>query len=265
MASAKRTPKVSRISRGRTLAYARKQKPAADGGADSGPEDPADDAPATGTDEADAASDATAAAPPSGTTSTGTEPAETAPAPAASVEPPAASVEPPAAPPPESAPAAPPPESAPAAARPDAAPPDLVEPEPVVARVATTPMPAQVAVGAPPAMPPAASSSGPATGAAEDPTRMPGPREIPAGHPDDPASPPGRVPPGDSRSLRRRVDRHEFALVYRQGSFVISRVGAVGTRGQWRVVEYPTPSMASHAYAKECSRFVSDGFSDYRE
>jgi hypothetical protein len=126
-------------------------------------------------------------------------------------------------------------------------------------------MPAQAPVGAPPAMPPAASSSGPSAGAAEDPTRMPGPREIPAGHPDDPGSPPGRVPPGDSRSLRRRIDRHEFALVYRQGSFVISRVGAVGTRGQWRVVEYPTPSMASHAYAKECSRFVSDGFSDYRE
>jgi hypothetical protein len=256
MASAKRTPKVSRISRGRTLAYARKQKPTADGGADTGPEDPADDAPATGTDESDAADDAPAAATPSGATSTGTEPAETAPPAAASVEAPAASVE---------APAAPPPEPAPAAARPDAAPPDLVEPEPVVARVATSPMPAQVPVGAPPAMPPAASSSGPAAGAAEDPTRMPGPREIPAGHPDDPASPPGRVPPGDSRSLRRRVDRHEFALVYRQGSFVISRVGAVGTRGQWRVVEYPTPSMASHAYAKECSRFVSDGFSDYRE
>ena len=41
--------------------------------------------------------------------------------------------------------------------------------------------------------------------------------------------------------------------------------GFLGTRGQWRVVEYPTPASASHAYARECSRFVSDGFSDYRE
>jgi hypothetical protein len=101
--------------------------------------------------------------------------------------------------------------------------------------------------------------------AVEDPTRMPGPLEIPDGHPDDSAPAPGRVPPGDSRSLRRHSERHEFALVYRVKSYVISRVGVVGTRGQWRVVEYPTPSMASHAYAKECSRFVSDGFSDYRE
>jgi len=94
---------------------------------------------------------------------------------------------------------------------------------------------------------------------------MPGPREIPSGHPDDAAAPPGRVPAGDSRSMRRRSDRYEFALVYRIQTYVISRVGVVGTRGQWRVVEYPTPTMASHAYAKECSRFVSEGFSDYRE
>jgi hypothetical protein len=65
--------------------------------------------------------------------------------------------------------------------------------------------------------------------------------------------------------MRRQADRSEFALVYRLKTHVISRVGVVGTRGQWRVVEYPTPTMASHAYAKECSRFVSDGFSDYRE
>lgn len=230
MASAKRTPKVSRISRGRTVAYARKQKPA-DGGADGGPEEPAEDAPPL-TDEPVGATDA----------------AETAPA----------------APAAETAPAAPAAESEPAesSARPDAAP---AAPEPVVARLETAPMPVPAPVGAPPAMPPAASIGAPAAGAAEDPTLMPGPRDLPAGHPDDPASPPGRVPPGDSRSLRRHADRHEFALVYRQGSFVISRVGVVGTRGQWRVVEYPTPSMASHAYAKECSRFVSDGFSDYRE
>ena len=94
---------------------------------------------------------------------------------------------------------------------------------------------------------------------------MPGPREIPSGTPDDPARPPGHVPSGDSRSMRRRTDVHEFALIYRMQTYVISRFGVVGTRGQWRVVEYPTSAAASHAYAKECSRFVSDGFSDYRE
>jgi len=256
MASAKRTPKVSRISRGRTLAYARKQKPS-DGGAESGPEEPAEDTPAAGSDEAAASPDE----PATGTAVAGAAPVDAAPVDAASApataSAPAESVAPASAEAP-SEPAAPSPESAPAVPSPDAA-----LPEPVRAQVETVPMPVQVPVGTPPAMP--AVASDPATGAAEDPTRMPGPREIPAGHPDDPASPPGRVPPGDSRSLRRRADRHEFALVYRQGSFVISRVGAVGTRGQWRVVEYPTPSMASHAYAKECSRFVSDGFSDYRE
>jgi hypothetical protein len=91
---------------------------------------------------------------------------------------------------------------------------------------------------------------------------MPGPKEIPAGDPDDPAPPPGVVPPGDSRSLRRG---NEFALIYRVGTCVITRVGAVGTRGQWRVVEYPTSAFAGNSYAKECSRFVTDGFSDYRQ
>jgi len=84
----------------------------------------------------------------------------------------------------------------------------------------------------------------------------------PPANPADPAPPPGLVPPGDSRSLRREG---EFALVYRIGTYVMSRFGTTGTRGQWRVVEYPTSSSASHAYAKECSRFVSEGFSDYRE
>lgn len=91
---------------------------------------------------------------------------------------------------------------------------------------------------------------------------MPGPREIPAGAPSDSAPPPGRVPPGDSRSLRRAA---EFALIYRVQTAVITRSGAVGTRGVWRVVDYPTSAAASNAYAKECSRFVTDGFSDYRD
>jgi predicted DNA-binding WGR domain protein len=94
---------------------------------------------------------------------------------------------------------------------------------------------------------------------------MPGPHEIPPGSPDDPAPAPGHVPRGDSRSMRRRTDRYEFALIYRLQTFIITRFGVVGTRGQWRVVEYPTSTSASHAYAKECSRFVSEGFSDYRD
>jgi predicted DNA-binding WGR domain protein len=127
-------------------------------------------------------------------------------------------------------------------------------------------MPVQASVGAPPAMPVAtAAPAAPVdVTAPEDPTHMPGPREIPPGEPGDPARPPGSVPRGDSRSMRRRADRYEFALIYRIQTYVISRFGTVGTRGQWRVVEFPTPTSASHAYAKECSRFVSDGFSDYR-
>jgi hypothetical protein len=116
-------------------------------------------------------------------------------------------------------------------------------------------------VGKPPAMPDGPRTERPSMGAVEDPTRMPTSREIPDGNPEDPAAPPGYVPPGDSRSLRRGND---FALVYRQATFVITRFGVVGQRGQWRVVEYPTSASASHSYAKECSRFVSEGFSDYR-
>ena len=201
MASAKRTPRVSRISRSQTLAYARKQKPAPEGsgGGDSGDRGDGPDGP----DDPDAAAESKGTA---------------------------------------------------------------EEPEWHRARVETVSMPVMASIGAPPEMPPSAIPAPPVqAGAVEDPTHMPGPREIPAGHPDDTASPPGRVPAGDSRSMRRRTERYEFALVYRIQTYVISRVGVVGTRGQWRVVEYPTPTMASHAYAKECSRFVSEGFSDYRE
>ena len=143
---------------------------------------------------------------------------------------------------------------------------DLDEARPARARQDTVSMPAATAVGTPPEVP--AASTIPAridAGAVEAPTRMPGPRDIPAGSPEDPAAPPGRVPPGDSRSLRKRSDSYEFALIYRLTTFVITRFGVVGTRGQWRVVEYPTSASASHAYAKECSRFVSEGFSDYRD
>ena len=117
-------------------------------------------------------------------------------------------------------------------------------------------------VGRPPEMPTTSAPPPLALGDVEDPTHMPGPRDIPGGEPNDRAPAPGRVPPGDSRSLRRPGG---FALIYRVGTYVISRFGDLGTRGQWRVVEYPTSSSASHSYAKECSRFVSEGFSDYRD
>jgi hypothetical protein len=138
------------------------------------------------------------------------------------------------------------------------------EPEPrvPVSRTATVAMPVAADPGKPPEMPQSVAPPPLALGAVEEPTHMPGPKDVPAGSPDDPAPAPGRVPPGDSRSLRRGND---FALVYRVGTCVISRTGVVGTRGQWRVVEYPTSAFASSSYAKECSRFVSEGFSDYRE
>lgn len=132
-------------------------------------------------------------------------------------------------------------------------------PQPTRARAETIAMPAQVAVGTPPAVPPAAA---PRPSGVDELAFMPGPRDIPGGNPADAAPPPGRVPSGDSRSLRKG---NEFALVYRVQTCVISRFGVVGTRGQWRVVEYPTSSAAGNSYAKECSRFVSEGFSDYRE
>ena len=155
---------------------------------------------------------------------------------------------------------------------PDATPPPMRPVKPAEAetertiqsRVATETvmMPTLGGHGRPPDMPQKANPPPLALGAVEDPTFMPGPRDIPGGEPNDPAPPPGRVPPGDSRSLRRD---DEFALIYRVGTYVITRFGALGVRGQWRVVEYPTSSSASHSYAKECSRFVSEGFSDYRE
>jgi hypothetical protein len=135
--------------------------------------------------------------------------------------------------------------------------------QPTRGRVDTIGMPAELIVGLPPEMPtPVAAVPPRASTEVEHPTHMPGPRDVPGGKPDDRAPPPGLVPPGDSRSMRRGTD---FALIYRLGNAVISRFGIVGTRGQWRVVEYPTVASASHAYAKECSRFVSEGFSDYRE
>ncbi len=134
-------------------------------------------------------------------------------------------------------------------------------PAPVESRAKTETVAMAPNLGRPPEMPTTAAPPPLPLGNVEDPSHMPGPRDIPGGEPGDRAPAPGRVPPGDSRSLRKTG---EFALIYRLGTYVISRHGATGTRGQWRVVEYPTSSSASHSYAKECSRFVLEGFSDYR-
>jgi hypothetical protein len=225
MASAKRSPKVSKISRERTVAYARKDRPAGAAGDDS-------------TEEAAVEPLAPAAA--SAGVAAGA-PGQDAPAPGR----PEATSSPAIAPPPPARAAAavasePPRTTAPAAAS---------ESSPAVGK----PAPAR---GEPRAAKPAV--------AVEDPTWMPGPRDVPMGSAGDLAAPPGLVPAGDSRSLRRTGDTAEFALVYRIQTYVITRVGVVGTRGEWRVVEYPTSASASHSYAKQCSHFVSEGFSDYR-
>jgi hypothetical protein len=270
MARRKKTPETSRIARVSTVAYARKQK---SGGASDGPDAGAEAEPEA---SAEAERDAGAPAAASGTELDAkfdvtdrsqpvpTFPAEEA-APKAAASKPAVSTE-------EAAPkaAAPAEPAAPKAAAPaePAAPKAAVPTAASTQERATLTMPVAAKIGRPPEMPatPAPAGISPRADAVEDPTNMPGPKEIPSGSPGDPAPAPGRVPPGDSRSLRRRdASTYEFALIYRRETFVITRFGVVGTRGQWRVVEYPTSVSASHAYAKECSRFVSDGFSDYRE
>lgn len=235
MAKGKPTPDKSKIERTRPLAYSRRQKgsgglggPAASGEEDKDKDD--DD-----TDEKDekdtAAEPAKPESPPPSKAKASAE--------AKAEEPPAIE---------------PPPKDEP---WPDATPQPMRPVEPARARTETVAMPPELAPGAPPAMP-----TGNDPFSVEDPTLMPPARGIPAGNPEDLASPPGRVPSGDSRSLRKDT---EFALIYRVGTAVITRSGVVGTRGRWRVVDYPTSSSASNAYAKEVSRFVAEGFSDYRD
>src|SRR5262245_255145 len=187
MASAKRIPKVSRMSRGQTLAYARKQKPPADGGGEEIPEDEAAESAATSAPSAGPTPGSTAA--PAAASETPAGPATDSPT-AAAASIPSAQV------------------------RPDVPPPAAATGS--RADVDTVAMPA-LSIGAPPAMPVGAAVAPAApidVKRAEDPTYMPGPREIPGGDPDDPAPPPGYVPRGDSRSLRRRIEhRYEFALV----------------------------------------------------
>jgi hypothetical protein len=265
MARRKKTPETSRITRGKTVAYARKQKPDGSGEEADAPEPPDDaglDARFDVTDRSQplpAAMDE-AASPEDSKPIGKPEAAKPEAAKPEAAKPAAAK---PAAAPPAAA-AAPPEEPKPAAA----APPAAAKPAAARREVPTVALPVIAPVGSPPDMPaePVPPGASPRADLVEDPTNMPGPMEIPDGSPEDPAPAPGRAPPGDSRSLRRRdATTYQFALIYRRDTFLITRFGVVGMRGQWRVVEYPTSAAASHAYAKECSRFVSDGFSDYRE
>src|SRR5436305_5120056 len=73
------------------------------------------------------------------------------------------------------------------------------EPPPPRPRTETVVMPTIGQFGAPPAMPRETAPPPVSFGIVEDPTHMPGPREIPGGNPEDPAPAPGHVPPGDSR------------------------------------------------------------------
>jgi hypothetical protein len=247
MARSKRTPERSQIARGPTTAFARRQRTSGEGGGGQGDDD--DDKP-----------DEKPAVPRTMTTQQGdkkpdaAKPAETKPAEAKS----AAQGD---APKPDELPAIEPPVPK-GEPWPDATPAPMKPVEPARARTETVGIPIAADLGRPPDMPTTTAPPPLALGAVENPAHMPGPREIPGGEPNDAAPAPGTVPRGDSRSLRRG---NEFALIYRVQTFVISRFGVVGTRGQWRVVEYPTSASASHAYAKEASRFVSEGFSDYRE
>jgi hypothetical protein len=127
-------------------------------------------------------------------------------------------------------------------------------PEPVVPAPVTVALPAFDLVSlarATFAFPAAAPTAAPMT--------LPAPSDIPAGDPTSPAPPPGLVPAGDSRSLRRA---DEFALVYRHQAAVITRKGMIGQRGFWRVTGYPSPTQAAAAYAAECSRLLGIGFAD---
>jgi len=226
MASRKRAPDTSKLTRSKTIAYARKHKTGDAGDAGDDDDEPAEEKPSKldqKFDKAELSQPLPIAATDEPTRITG---------------------------------------SVPATKPPEAPPPPVATDD--RAKVETVAMPPISDFGAPPDMPTVIVPPTSSAGAAEDPTNMPGPTSIPDGSPDDPAAPPGVVPAGDSRSLRRRSDRYEFALIYRQTTFVITRTGTVGTRGAWRVVEYPTSAAAGTAYAKECSRFVSEGFTDYR-
>jgi hypothetical protein len=231
MAKRKRPPTESQLTVRSTTAFARRQRTEGDGD-EPAPAPPDKVADGSGpTKASDRAADAGTVGPVADTDASSVAGAPAAaPAPAKSADPAAAKAA----------------EAAPAKA--DAAKPA----DPAPAAAAAAPAPAPAAAAAPPAAaPPAAAPPAAASTSAVAPfPLMPDPGSIPAGD------------PGDSRSLRHGSD---FVLVYRIANIVVSRFGAVGRRGQFRVVEYPTTTYAANAYARECSRWVGEGYSDYRE
>lgn len=88
---------------------------------------------------------------------------------------------------------------------------------------------------------------------------------VPQGDPDAVAAPPGRAPMGDARSLRYtdRAGARRFAVRIRRGTAAISGDGALGRRGTWHVVEYPSVRAASRAYAQACSALIAAGYVDF--
>ena len=240
MAKGKPTPEKSKIARGTTVAYARKQKP--EGGqmdhrrrtepepASEAPEAEGAKAEAAKTEAEDRSRKAEAAKPEAAKTEA-VSPTHRARRPK-----------------PDASPAAPARRRGRAAA--------------AAARTATIAMPVSAPVGTLPRC-----RLRRAAAAAARRRRGPDVHARPARSPADRRDPAAAAGPRPARRLALDAPprrHHEFALIYRQ-TYVISRFGVVGTRGQWRVVEYPTSASASHAYAKECSRFVSEGFSDYRD
>ena len=81
---------------------------------------------------------------------------------------------------------------------------------------------------------------------------------------DQAAPPPGPAPRGNVRSLRRinEAGVEEFVLVFSKKTFLIRRIGVVGKRGRWELIDYPSPAMAAFAYARDCSDLTSQGFRD---
>ena len=128
---------------------------------------------------------------------------------------------------------------------PDATPQPMkpVEPRAVRAsRTATVAMPADADLGRPPDMPTTSAPPPLVLGAVEDPTHMPGPQGHSGGQ--------SRRSGAAARAACRPAIRARCAAatssrsIYRVGTCVITPDRRVGTRGQWRVVEYPTSASA---------------------
>ncbi len=134
-------------------------------------------------------------------------------------------------------------------------------PPPVPSEAPTGPIVAAI-INEPPVVDVASEMTAPMMFDAPEP--LVAPDDIVPRDPAAPAAPPRRAPPGDCRSLRRTREgvAAMFALVYRHGATLVMRTGTVGTHGEWRIVDYPTPAAAARAYAREVGMYVDDGYVD---